>query len=110
MPSRNPFVCGKPHTKTTMLRIIQGNQALNISDFELRTVSEARASARASFEGARPDGRASDTFSVVGSTRSLPLAVLTSNRQMRFGCQNLRNVAKAAMETIAATTSTNHGP
>src|ERR1700716_396227 len=27
IPSRNPFVCGKPHTKTTMLRIIHGSQA-----------------------------------------------------------------------------------
>src|ERR1700686_2788244 len=117
MPSRKDFVCGNPQTKTTTLRIIQGRQTRSISDFELRTVSEARASARASFEIARRDGRASDTLPdsskidpVAGSTRSLPPPVLTSNRQMRFGCQNLRNVASDAIEPIAATTSTSHGP
>src|SRR5712692_474344 len=97
MPSRNPFVCGNPQTKTTTLRMIQGSQA--------RIVSEARASGRASLEGgvagssaissardALPDGRASDT------------------RQILFGCQNLKKSASEAIETIAATTSTNHGP
>src|SRR5258708_29757329 len=68
IPSRNPFVCGSPQTKTTMLRIIQGNQALNISDFELRIAD-------------------SSVVSVVAqSTRALSLPVPTSNRQMCFGC------------------------
>src|SRR5258708_4114101 len=112
IPSRNPLVCGKPQTKTTMLRIIHGCQALNISDLEFKSMSEARASARASSEVVLPDGWASDTVrdSSPASTRSLPLPVLTSKRQMRFGCQNRRNVVRAAIETIAATTSTNHGP
>src|SRR5712691_6977432 len=92
MPSRNDFVCGNPQTNTTTLRIIHGSQARNISDFELRIVSEARASARASLAGALPDGRASDT------------------RQMFFGFQNFRKNASEAIETIAATTSTSHGP
>src|SRR3982074_1305629 len=35
-PSRNAFVCGNPHTKTTTLRIIHGSQARRISDCELR--------------------------------------------------------------------------
>src|SRR5438552_3969104 len=94
MPSKNAFVSGNPQTKTTTLRMIHGSQAWNISDFDLRLVSEARASARATL--ALPDGRASDT------TRSLPLPVLTSNRQMRFGCQNFMKNASAAIETIAA--------
>src|SRR6266481_1275176 len=112
IPSSNPFVWGKPQMKTIMLRIIQGCQALNTSNFEYCNLSEARASARASVESALPDGRASDTptSSSPTSTRSLPLPVLTSNRQMRFGCQNFKNVASEAIETIAATTSTNHGP
>jgi len=38
-PSRNPFVCGSPQMKTTTLRIIQGCQALNISDLEFRIPS-----------------------------------------------------------------------
>src|SRR5438552_2610023 len=124
IPSRKPFVCGKPQTKTTTLRIIHGSQARNISDLELRVVSEARASARALLELALPDGRASDTLSAARSTRWLALAVLTSlrimtsdsslpspgKRQMCFGCQNFRNVASDAIEMIDATTSTNHGP
>src|SRR5882762_9670905 len=60
IPSRNPLVCGNPQTKTTTLRIIHGSQAWNISDLEWRIVSEARASVRAFFERALPDGRASD--------------------------------------------------
>src|SRR6266478_7811517 len=87
IPSRKPFVCGKPQTKTTTLRIIHGSQARNTSDLELR--------------GAR-------------STRWLALAVLTSlriltsdsalpspgKRQICFGCQNFRNVASDAIEMI----------
>src|SRR5712691_951235 len=84
MPSRNPFVCGNPQTKTTTLRMIHGSQA--------RKVSEARPLGRASFEGALADARASDT------------------RQMFFGCQNFKNNESEAIETIAATTSTSHGP
>src|SRR5258706_7468691 len=95
-----------------MLRIIHGCQALNISDLEFKSVSEARALARASLEVALPDGWASDTVrdSSPASIRSLPLPDLTSNRQMRFGCQNRMHVVKGALATITATTSTNHGP
>src|SRR5438105_9004025 len=58
--SRSIFVCGNPQMNTTMLRMIQGSQARRIADFEWRIVSEARPSGRASWEGALPDGRASD--------------------------------------------------
>src|SRR2546421_6035631 len=93
-PSRNPFVCGNPQTKTTTLRMIHGSQARNISDFELRI---------SNFES----GLGNDS-----STRSLPrrVGVLTSCRQMFFGCQNFKNKESEAIETIAATTSTSHGP
>src|ERR1700694_1669921 len=90
IPSRNPFVCGSPQTKTTTLRIIQGSQAWNISDFELRIADFSVAS------------------SVVQSTGSLSrqVAVLASNRQILFGCQNRRKVASAAIDTIEETTFT----
>src|SRR2546425_6777729 len=62
-PSRKPFVCGNPQTKTTTLRIIHGNQA--------RSVSEAGPLGRVCFTAALAEARASDTC-----------------RQMRFGCQS----------------------
>src|SRR5581483_5629362 len=96
MPSRKVFVCGKPQMKTTTLRMIQGSQG--------RSVSEAR-----------PEGRAGLAESCSDSLTSSPEVALPVGRasdslQIRFGCHNFRNTASAAMETIDATTSTNHGP
>src|SRR5205823_2376421 len=97
MPSRNPFVCGSPQMKTTTLRMIHGSQARKVSEARPRgprpgsPVGVGRLG-RASFEGALADARASDT------------------RQMFFGCQNFKNKESEAIETIAATTSTSHGP
>src|SRR5207244_9697276 len=85
IPSRKDVVCGNPQTNTTTLRIIHGSQA--------RSVSEARPLGRASFAGALADARASDAC-----------------RQIRLGCQSFTNDPSAAIDKIAATTSTTHGP
>src|SRR5437899_13026469 len=90
-PSRKDFVCGKPQMNTTTLRMIQGSQGRRNADCGLRI---------AEFDSA---------LVPASSTRSLPLSVLTE-RQIVFGCQNFKNSPSAAIETIAATTSTSHGP
>src|SRR5881227_2651973 len=83
IPSSSALVCGKPHTNTTTLRMIHGNQARRIADFEWRIVSEARPSGRASCEGVLADARGSDTTCDARST---------SCSQTRFGCQNRKKV------------------
>src|SRR5712692_6440741 len=48
MPSRNPFVCGNPQTKTTTLRIIHGSQASIIANRGLRIADFVATSAAVS--------------------------------------------------------------
>src|SRR6266550_7562541 len=69
-PSRKLFVCGKPQTKTTTLRMIQGTHARRISDCEFRV--------------------AESDVELAGSS--------PGNRQMRFGRQIFRKTATAAIE------------
>src|SRR5690242_11701708 len=76
--------------KTMMLRMIQGSQGRRNADFGL-AIADCDFISLASFFG----------------SSSFEIAAL---RQTFFGFQNLRNVPNAAIETNAATTSTNHGP
>src|SRR5215813_5148356 len=90
-PSKNAFVCGKPQTKTTTLRIIQGSHARRIADCGLRIADFVCTSA-------------------VMPSRLSDSDLSPGKRQICFGCQTLRNKATAAIELTAATTSTSHGP
>src|SRR5947207_12226237 len=85
-PSRNPFVCGSPQMKTTTLRMIHGSQARNISDFELRNSDSELELGDASSTRSLPPPHAGCPRGDPG-----PLPVLTSCRQMFFGCQNFKN-------------------
>src|SRR5213592_2243510 len=76
MPSRSVLIWGNPHKKTTTLRTIHGNQARKISfegwSFVLCALNFVLCSS--------------------GETCSRPVVLsLSCRRQMRFGCQNLRN-------------------
>src|SRR6185369_4760060 len=94
IPSSSAFVCGKPQTNTTRLRMIQGSQAANIFDFGvpiadcvLQPVSLATTDSGVSW-----------------------LPAPNSCLQILFGFHTFRNPASAASETNEAATSTNHGP
>src|ERR1041385_7405333 len=105
MPSKNVFTWGRPQMKTMMLRMIQGSQGAKLPR-----------SRRGTEEEPDEDGRLSLSVAFSGSILSSSLCasvaelVSASNRQMRVGRQNFRNVPSAAIETNAATTSTNQGP
>src|SRR5262245_26174793 len=81
-PSRNALTCGKPHTKTSTLRITQGTQACTIC--------------RRGTPGA-PSGTG-------------PLPTYPGGSHASVGCHTLRNSASEPIETTADTTSTSHGP
>src|SRR5208282_2230967 len=74
------FTLGRPHTKTTTLKTSHGTHALVTSD---------------------------RLWPCVPRASRVPSC---SNPQIRLGCHFSRKTIKANMETIAATTSTSHGP
>ena len=96
MLSRKALICGTPHRKTKTLRMIQGIQALITWP---RVYWAARRSCSVSWTTCAPTGWAAcmELSRVVDS-------------QSSFGLQPRRNRVSAAMETIAATTSTSQGP
>src|SRR6266536_2167383 len=110
IPSRKALVGGKPQTKTTTLRIIHGSQARKTlprrhrgTEEEFRELDSITRSAPWLFSSS--SALSLCLCASVASSDSSP-----GKRQMRFGCQTLMKSATAAIETAAATTSTNHGP
>src|SRR5205085_6951173 len=96
------LVCGKPHTNTTMLRMIHGSQGRRLPRRRRGTETEI---------GCTDSSRM--LFSFCETSLRLCVSVAdaeSSTRQILFGFQTFRNKVSAASETNAAATSTNHGP
>src|ERR1700682_3331555 len=82
------FICGRPHTKTSTLRMAHGVQAF-MTCARVKPCRTALDSASA--------------YDTVVPSRDVLV-------QTCFGCQILRNSVSAPIEQIAAITSTSHGP
>src|SRR6185369_126285 len=103
MPSKNFFAWGVPQMKTSTLSKIQGTQA-----WRMRPASCSAAILAAGSAGILPA-----VASVGGTLLELAgrIPALRSFRaQISLGRQNFNNTASAAIEHIAPTISTSHGP
>src|SRR4051794_30423024 len=100
MASRAVLTCGTPHKNTKTLRMTQGIQAF---------VTSLRESS--------PPATASDGVACAPTCWGRGCSSMVSDDQSRGGsaitfegCQTRRNRARHTIDTIAATTSTSHGP